>query len=177
MSEQQFQRGDVVGVADDLGSYMSHFPSGGEAIVMYSYRDRYGGRPDSPSDYSLMFMDGSEVAWYRESQLTFLRRGGESEIQRIIAEREARTSQESDLRWIAANWPTIRTKVPGASAAELMRRVGITNPWGSEGEGMAWYANWEQTFAAVDPILSATPTDPEIALLGIRLAPIDVRYR
>lgn len=173
MSGQKFRRGDVVAVAADLGPYMRHFRAGEDAIVMYSYNDMYGG--GNVKDYCLMFMDGSETSWYWEHQLTLLRHGGEGEIRRVIAEREARESQERDLRWIAANWPSIRERVPGASADELMRRVGITNPWGSQGEGMAWYANWSQTFEAVDPILSAHPDDPEAAIAHVRLYPIDVR--
>lgn len=41
---QQFKRGDVVRIAEDLGQSMSHFGGKGEtAVVMGSYRDQYGG--------------------------------------------------------------------------------------------------------------------------------------
>lgn len=141
---------------------------------MGSYHDQFGG--GNVDSYTIMFADdGNRVSWYEDSQLSYVRHGGEDTIRNIIAEREVRESQERDLKWIALNWATIRKRVPGATAEELMRHVGIPNPWGSQGEGMAWYANWQQTFAAVDPILSDQPTDPHIALLGIRLSPIDVR--
>lgn len=174
MSEQQFQRGDVVRVADDLGSFMSHFRAGADAVVMGSYADQYGG--SDHDSYTLMFCDnGSEVSWYYGAQLTLIRHGEEQDIQRIKAETEAREVHERDLAWIATHWTEIRNKVPGASAEELMRRVGIANPWGSHGEGMAWYANWQQTFEALDPILSDMPPDPESAIAHVRLTQINVR--
>jgi hypothetical protein len=45
--------------------------------------------------------------------------------------------------WIVENWPrfTAAGQYPGASIAELMRLVGITNPWGSHGEGITYYAH------------------------------------
>jgi len=172
--DQKFQRGDVVRITADLGDSMRHFRSDAEAVVVGSYADQYGGH--DRSSYTVMFTDdGSTCSWYYESQMGIVRRGGESEIQKLTAEREARESHERDLAWIAAHWHEIREVVPGASAEELMRRVGIANPWGSHGEGMAWYANWQQTFAAVDPILSASPTDPAAALAHLHLTQINVR--
>jgi hypothetical protein len=75
---QKFTRGDVVRVADDLGSTMSHFRSGADAIVMGSYRDQYGG--SDAKNYTLMFCDdGNRVSWYYEYQLTLIRHGGQRE--------------------------------------------------------------------------------------------------
>jgi hypothetical protein len=73
--------------------------------------------------------------------------------------------------WIAAHWPTLRLNLPGASADELMRRVGIAEPWGVHGEGMTYQANLLQTLAALDPVFSQRPSDPEAAIASIRLDP------
>lgn len=185
MSAQRFHRGDVVRVAERYVTGWSfnaatgqetehnHPDAGREGIVIGSYADQYGGSGERPS-YTLMF-NGNSVSWFDEAALTLVRHGTEDDIRAEIAEREARESRERDFGWIAAHWLEIRERVPGASAEELMRRVGIDNPWGSQGEGMAWYANWQQTFAALDPILSEMPANPEIAILGIRLSPIDYR--
>ena len=149
-----------------------HHRAGEQGIVLGSYHDQYGG--ENTSSYTLMF-NGSAESWFEVNQLRLVKHGTEDDIRAEIAEREARHSRERDFSWIAAHWLEIRERVSGASAEELMRRVGITNPWGSQGEGMAWYANWEQTFAALDPILSAMPENPDLAILGIRLPPIDYR--
>ena len=68
---QKFWHGDLVRVADDLGSHMSHFESGCDAIVQYSYADMYGG--DDISSYSLLFKNGNSSSWYEENQLTLLK--------------------------------------------------------------------------------------------------------
>jgi hypothetical protein len=156
MKEQKFKRGDVVHVAADLGRAMSHFKSDADAIVMGSYRDQFGGSDDHSADsYTLMFCDtGGECSWYETSQLTFLRHGGQEEIDRVKAEREAREKVETALPWIVENWTKIRESVSGATMGELMRRIGITNPWGSRGEGITYYSNMRGTFQLLDPILS-----------------------
>lgn len=126
--------------------------------------------------YALLFTDdGGWQAWFDDAQLEYIDHVGEEGIQKVIAEREARASQERDLAWIIPNWPRIRERVPGATATELMRIVGIPNPWGSQGEGLAWDANWRQTFVAVDPILTSGGDDVRDRLSRIRLDPIDVR--
>jgi hypothetical protein len=153
-TKQKFKRGDVVHIAADLGPTMSHFTADKDAIVMHSYADKYGG--DSHDIYSLMFCDdGSQCSWYHEHQLTFLRHGGEQEIDRVTSEREKREEMQTDLEWIVANWPTIRTRVPGATICELMRRIGISEPWGAHGEGITYYANAQATFKLLDPVLSS----------------------
>lgn len=34
----------------------------------------------------------------------------------------------------------------------LMKRIGITNPWGSNGEGIVYYAHAKATVAFLDPL-------------------------
>jgi hypothetical protein len=152
-AKQKFKRGDVVHIAADLGSAMSHFPSDEDAIVMGSYRDQCGG--NDVDSYTLMFLDtGGECSWYYTNQLTLLHHGGEEAIAKVESDRDAREKVEADLAWIVANWNSIRTNVSGASIGELMRRIGITNPWGANGEGIDYYANAYATFHLLDPILS-----------------------
>lgn len=68
---QKFNKGDHVKIADDLGPTMPHFPSGIEAIVEYSYADKYGG--SDTDSYSLKLKGGGSIAWYYESQLTLIK--------------------------------------------------------------------------------------------------------
>jgi len=151
--EQKFKRGDVVHIAKDLGPSMSHFPADKDAIVMGSYRDRFGG--SNVDSYTVMFCDtGGEWSWYHTHQLEFLRYGGEEEITQVKKSREAREKVEIDLEWIVSNWNDIREKPSGATMHELMRRIGIMNPWGSRGEGITYYSNARATFLLLDSVLS-----------------------
>lgn len=153
MNKQKFYRGDLVHVVADLGSSMAHFRADADAIVMGSYRDQYGG--SNGKDYTLMFVDNaSTCSWYHEHQLTFIRHVGEHEIHRIQEEVEEREKNQSKLPWIVQNWKTVRTQPSGKTMAELMRLVGITNPWGPRGEGITLYSNQLATLALLDPILS-----------------------
>lgn len=153
-TEQKFKRGDVVHIAADLGPSMSHFTADKNAIVMGSYRDKYGG-DHNVNDYTVMLLDtGVECSWYHAHQLTLIRHGGEEEIARVKAARADREKYETDLAWIVENWANIRERMPGATIGELMRRLGIVNPWGARGEGITYYSNAMATFHLLDPILS-----------------------
>lgn len=151
-NKQKFKRGDLVYIAADLGPAMTHFTADTNAIVIGSYKDQYGG--DNIDSYTVMFYDGNECSWYYENQLTFLKYVGEDEIIRIKEEEEIREELESKFEWIVSNWNNIRENVSSATICELMRRIGITNPWGANGEGLSYYINANFTFELLDPVLS-----------------------
>ena len=67
---QKFPRGSRVRIVDDLGGHMSHFPSGCDATVMYTYAHAYGG--NDVTRYCLSLDGIGEVSWYEEWQLTAL---------------------------------------------------------------------------------------------------------
>lgn len=168
-NEQKYKRGDVVRVDVDLGPEMAHFRAGQDAIVMGSYRDQFGG--DNVDSYTLLFFDGGESSWYRTRQMAFLRHGGEEEIARVKAERAERAKVETDLAWIVTNWKTLRIKVPGATMGELMKRIGITDPWGPRGDGITYYANAHATLVLLDPILLTGDLEQVEAFLAEHNAP------
>ena len=160
-NKQKFHRGDVVHIAKDLGSLMAHFDADKDAIVMGSYRDQYGG--SNTRDYTLMFCDtGYECSWYQEEQLTFLRHGGEPEIEKVLFLKAKREATETDLDWIIANWLAIRENPSGATMGALMRLIGITNPW-PHGEGFELADNQMKTFLLLDPALSTGDKDKVLA--------------
>ena len=73
---QKFFLGDLVRIADDLGVSMSHFPSGQDAVVLYSYSEKYG-RGSAANDkciglFILKGKDKGEHAWYYDAQLTLI---------------------------------------------------------------------------------------------------------
>jgi len=73
---QKFTRGSRIKVNDVMPDTMWHFEAGFEAIINYSYRQKFGGTCTNHS-YSLIQLDeqGSpinSIAWYYESQLTLV---------------------------------------------------------------------------------------------------------
>ena len=72
---QKYPRGSRVQVDDIMPACMSHFDSGFEAIVEYTYAQKFWG--DDFSQYSLIKLNKNGVpvngiAWYHESQLNLL---------------------------------------------------------------------------------------------------------
>ncbi len=65
---QKFSCGSRVKIADDLGDYMKHFPSGCNATVEYVYAHAYSG--DNITSYRLNVDGHGSIAWYEECQLT-----------------------------------------------------------------------------------------------------------
>lgn len=152
---QQFQRGDVVHIAKDLGSSMSHFDSDRDAVVLGSYRDQFGGGPDNEHTYTLLFLNGARVSWYYDSQLTLLRHGSEADIDEIQCYLAYQDMQDSNLNWIVANWATTRDHPSSASIHALAALAGYSadDLWGKHGESIDYYANTRQLLAAFDPVL------------------------
>ena len=65
---QKFACGSRVRIADDLGPWMWHFPSGVNATVVYCYDHAFeGGDTDS---YCLDVDGEGKISWYKEWQLT-----------------------------------------------------------------------------------------------------------
>ena len=74
---QKFSNGDHVRVAKDLGESMSHFESDCEAIVLYSYIERYGGhganyKAGDTEEYSIHIKKHGQHSWYYGSQLKLI---------------------------------------------------------------------------------------------------------
>lgn len=87
--EPRIVMGDLVRVADEMPSGMSHFRSGGEAIVIGSYSDLYyHGEPRNDKEFSLLFCDtGERSSWYPGDLLTFVRHATREDV---LKAREAR---------------------------------------------------------------------------------------
>jgi len=72
---QKFKRGSIVRIKDGLPSSMSHFTSGVDAIVQYSYKQKF--HQGSNDRYSLIFIDDNGkpigcTSWYDEDLLTII---------------------------------------------------------------------------------------------------------
>ncbi|MEE9374511.1 MAG: hypothetical protein V3V00_15760 [Saprospiraceae bacterium] len=76
LPKQKYKRGSKVRIADDLSKDgMGHFTSGCNAIVEYTYAQKYRG--SNFKSYSLILLDENDKpfnssAWYLEHQLTLI---------------------------------------------------------------------------------------------------------
>ncbi len=142
----------MVRIAKDLGFGMGHFESDQDAIVIYSYRDKYGG--SNTKDYSILLcQSGETTAWYSEHQLSFIKHVGDDGIKAVTSDKEKREAQQTSLEWIVKEWPSIHDNIPRSTMEHLMRLVGITNPWGPNGEGIEYGYNACLAFEILNPIL------------------------
>lgn len=72
---QKFLRGQRVHIAADLGEYMRHFRSDIDAIISYTYAQKFGGTNTVSYNLLLFTVDGELdrlSAWYEEHQLTLV---------------------------------------------------------------------------------------------------------
>ena len=148
---QKFQKGDLVHVAKDLGQSMSHFTNDIDAIVIGSYNDQYGG--GDTTSYTLHLKGSGQCSWYYEDQLELIERNRCDLLDAWEAEKEAERKQKSDIDWIFEHGPEVLKSAHGATIETLGRGVGITNLWGSHGEGLAYYENAMTIMAVAGPFL------------------------
>lgn len=71
MSNQIFHRGDHVMIAKDLGPGMSHFTNDAEAIIQYSFRDKYD-HGSGDHKYCIYIKGKGNTSWYEECYLTLI---------------------------------------------------------------------------------------------------------
>lgn len=149
---QKFHKGDLVHVVKDLGPAMSHFTSDIDAIVIGSYKDQYGG--NDTKSYTLHLKGRGQCSWYDEHQLELLETGRFDLIDQWEAEERAEAKQRGDLDWIFANGPDVLRGAHGASIAALASGVGVSNLWGSHGEGISYYENAMRVLSLAAPYLT-----------------------
>ena len=150
---QKFQQGDYVRVAKDLGSSMSHFTSDTDAIVEYSYKDKYGGSDDE--SYSLFLKDRGSCAWYYGSQLSLIEKDRKDLLKEWEDTKNAEIELKSDIDWIFSHGKEVIESPHGSSIQRLADCFGLTNLWGSRGEGVTYYSNAIATMKMAFPYLES----------------------
>ena len=148
---QKFYKGDWVQIAKDLGRSMSHFTANCEAIVIGSYRDNYGG--DDTKSYTLHLKGRGECSWYEEHQLTLIEVGRFDKLKEWEDTEEAERKEKGDIDWIFSHGKEVMEESHGASIATLAGCFGLTNLWGSHGEGFVYYKNAIFTLELARPFL------------------------
>jgi hypothetical protein len=137
--QQKFHKGDWVKVVKDLGPGMSHFESNCEAIVIGSYADQYGG--EDYHSLTLFIKGRGHESWYIESQLTLIEAARIDLLEQWEKEKAAEIEEKSNLDWIFSHGEEVIKEGYGASIVTLAACFGLTNLWGSHGEGIAWMSN------------------------------------
>ena len=148
----RFRHGDHVRIAADLGPSMRHFPgAGGEAIVIGSYGDQYGG--GDHDSLTLHVRGHGENSWYGAKHLTLIASGQHNLLAQWEAEAEAKRAQESDLDWVFAHGEEVLCSASGATVAALARCFGLTDLWGPRGEGVTYWTRAARTLQFAEPFL------------------------
>ena len=69
---QKYFKGDLVQLGE-MPITMKHFPANCQAVVLYTYKEQFGGGRKEEKDYGLYILPNKgETAWYHEEQLTFI---------------------------------------------------------------------------------------------------------
>jgi|GEM_PF-1438527 len=150
---QKYHKGDFVHVIKDLGPTMSHFESDCYAIVIGSYKDQYGGGKRESQQYTIHIKGRGESSWYYEQQLELIQSDRMDLLQQWGNEEKEEATQKSNLDWIFKNGSDVLQSAHGATISALASCLGITNLWGSHGEGLTYYTNALQVLAAAEPFL------------------------
>lgn len=140
---EKFGRGDVVVLS-----------SGDKVVLLASYADQFGG--DNNASFTVAdCLTGCEWSWADTCKMRFVRSGGQAEIERVRGIRDARVSQQSNIDWIVAQWPQIRSSPPGATIVALAALIGISERelWGPNGEGISFFENGWRVASLFDEVL------------------------
>lgn len=154
---QKYNKGDHVQVAEDLGPMMSHFESGCEAIVIYTYNEKYGG--GDIDSYCIHIKGRGEVSWYHEPQLELIEENRLDLLGQWEEEAKNEADMKSDIDWIFTHGEEVLEGAHGATISALAKCFGLTNLWGSNGEGINYYHNSMATIEMARPFLQAGDKD------------------
>lgn len=148
---QKFNKGDKVKIADDLGSSMSHFQSGMEAIVIGSYKDQFGG--SNTDSYTIHIQGQGETSWYHEHQMELIEKSCYEELNEWEDYLKNKGDIESNIDWIFKNGSDVSTNPSGYSLQALFNCLCKGSLWGSRGEGVDYYANARAVLYLAKPFL------------------------
>lgn len=156
---QKYHRGDMVKINKEFDGIKSKF-SNKDAIVLYSYKDEYGGY--DVGSYGLHIKDYGFSAWYYEQDLDLI----SSNRIDILDEWEKKLSNEieeqSSLDWVFSNGQRVSKLNWGCSVDSLAKCLGI-NDLCPSGEGMEHYENSQEILRIAYPFLMIGDKDGYLA--------------
>lgn len=145
---QKFSKGDYVKIADDLGSSMGHFSGRGKnAVIEYSYSEKYGNNNCVNHTYSVYVENQGSSSWYYENQLELIEINRPDILNKWVSEATADNELKSNLDWIFRHGREVLDNDYNASIEALARCFGLTNLWGSHGEGVTYVKNARRTLS------------------------------
>lgn len=138
---------------------MSHFTSDCDAIVIGSYKDQYGGGERESKQYTIHIKGRGESSWYYEHQLELIQSDRIDLLQQWEKEEKEEAAQKSNLDWIFKNGLDVLQSAHGATISALANSLGITNLWGSRGEGFTYHMNALKILTVAEPFLKTGNKD------------------
>ena len=152
MAKQQYHHADHVRITEP------GIESGLDAIVMYSYSEKYdGGRESNHPHYCLFIKDRGEVSWFYEDHITLVEKNRPDLLLRWKEEFYHLCEVRSDMDWIFIHGPEVLEKGISASIVALARELGISEDqmWGRYGEGITFYEISMRVLSFAAPFLRA----------------------
>jgi len=138
---QKFKKGNLVHIAKDLGSMMSHFENDKDVIIVGSYADKYGG--NNTKSYTVMFLDtGGQSSWYEEHQLTLVDEGGEHLFEQANKNRDRISKQNTDINYIVSKID--EGSLSSESILLLFDMIGHNTSFHRNGEFFVLFSDWQQ---------------------------------
>jgi len=159
--KQKFHKGDLVRIAKDLGPTMNHFDADCEAIIVYSFAEKYGG--GNTKGYCLCIKNRGKVSWYNEHQLTLIKSNQINLLVQWEKEIEEEVNKKGNIDWIFSNGKEV-LKYGYVSSVQtlagclnfgdtLADYLNFGNIWGNHGEGFDLYFNTINILKIARPFL------------------------
>ncbi len=165
--EQKFKRGNLVRVlqghmlwTNENGKVTWHDISpetvGKQAIVEYSYKERYGG--NDVDSYSIMWMDtGHTLAWKHTNELELIDEGGEHLFVEAQAKAFIESSLNTDLQHIVNTWEGKKGKLSSETILFLFDKIGYKSSFHSNGEFYVLQRDWFYLYELFNLIMLGRP--------------------
>lgn len=137
----EFRKYDHVRIKDLSGGPRDHFPHSTDAIVLYSYAEKFGGEDDRSM---CLFVNGrGEVSWYEPCDLELIGHDRKDMLDGWKKEMDEANARESDLDWIFEHGKEIAKGegYTGTVAETLYHCLTDRDIWGTRGEGIVFYMN------------------------------------
>jgi hypothetical protein len=144
---QKFKKGDYVKIKGDYSSGfmcergeckpMPNDYAGKEGIVIAS----------NGGDYTLHVKGQGEVAWFPGTALMLIELGRIDKLKEWENTAETERKEKSNIDWIFSHGKEVLEEPHEASISTLAKCFGLTNLWGSHGEGFVYFQNAQQTLA------------------------------
>ena len=132
MELQRFKRGNLVKDKE----------TGKEAVIQYSYAEKYGG--DKFNDYSIIFLeDGNSSAWYGDGDLIFIDKGGDDILKVAKEKREEIRKRNTDIKYILSK---LEDSLSSESILFLFDLIGFDSQFKKKGEFYILFSEWSNMY-------------------------------